>query len=259
MRSNTAETELAHLVTKLIAAFRSSKTTSHISHAVLAYSRKPTSIQTIHQASQPPDHRGPIKLPGIARAPANPKASTPLIPVSRAKAASPAPSTGLGTPSAILAQAKRALPSPAGSLFGSLGTVVDAVTQRGNTSSTSSPGSSGLFSHLLQAGLGLMPLVSGIVGLFKGHPEPPPPLIHYLLPKSVHFEVGLLPSQQTMAAGYTQNGRPRAVTPTGQEPQGTAIAQLFDTSLLHRSDEIAQAVKEALLYSHSLNDVIADL
>jgi len=46
----------------------------------------------------------------------------------------------------------------------------------------------------------------------------------------------------------------------GSQPQVTLHIQAMDTqSILNRSADIAQAVRQAMLQSHPINDVVADL
>lgn len=139
--------------------------------------------------------------------------------------------------------------------------------------------------------LGAVPLISGIVRLFGGgKPEPPPPLIPYSLPPSIQFEAAN-PHGGTgfESATYSQEGLPRipgssgsaatdsaprstaatesapsstaakATTQAAGTPQITVQVNAMDSrSFLDHSSEIAQAVREAMLNMHSLNDVVSD-
>ncbi len=63
------------------------------------------------------------------------------------------------------------------------------------------------------------------------------------------------------AADYGQNGMPRAVgggqQPNAAAPQVTVQVNAMDSqSFLNRSDDIAAAVRQALLSSNSLHDAI---
>jgi hypothetical protein len=145
------------------------------------------------------------------------------------------------------------------------------------------------------SGFGLMPLVSGLVGLFGGGGSaPPPPLVPYAMPRRIQVTAANSSAGGAFQlAGYSQDGTPRVVTETaggvnpalGQDaaPQWPATApnaaagaapgasspsspqivvnvQAMDSqSFLDRSRDIAQAVREAMLNMHALNDVVSEL
>ena len=116
----------------------------------------------------------------------------------------------------------------------------------------------------LGGALSLAPLVSALVGLFKKEKPEPPALQTYTLPPSIQFQ-GAAPaggSQGIVSVDYGQDGLPRAVTPSTQNsaPSVTVQVQAMDSrSFLDHSDEIARAVREALLNAHSLGDVVSEL
>jgi hypothetical protein len=116
----------------------------------------------------------------------------------------------------------------------------------------------------LGGALSLVPLVSALVGLFKKDKPEPPALQTYSLPPSIQFEGAVLAggSQGIAAVDYGQDGLPRAVTSGTQNsaPTVTVQVQAMDSrSFLDHSDEIARAVREALLNAHSLSDVMSEL
>ncbi len=141
----------------------------------------------------------------------------------------------------------------------------------------------------LGAGLFLSPLIRGIASLFgkKGRPEPPP-LTPYERPEPMRTEAALSFSDSPWVplAGYDSEGVLRTAGPAfstaipaaqrtpamGDRPAqqnegGTAtpspvtinINALDSRSILERSDDIARAVQQALLHSHSLNNTIGEL
>jgi hypothetical protein len=116
----------------------------------------------------------------------------------------------------------------------------------------------------LGGALSLVPLVSALVGLFKKDKPEPPALPTYTLPPSIQFQGAVLAggSQGIVAMDYGQDGLPRAVTPRTQNsaPSVTIQVQAMDSrSFMDHSDEIARAVREALLNAHSLSDVMSEL
>jgi hypothetical protein len=141
-----------------------------------------------------------------------------------------------------------------------------AVTQ--NTSSKASSGSSvgstveSAASSFLGGGLSsLSPLIGGLLSLFGGGggqtlavPSP------FMLPTPVQSEAGLTntPGQVTPVS-YGESGQPRGQA-TGAAPQVTIQVNAMDSqSFLDHSDDIANAVKQAILNSNALNDVISSL
>ncbi|MGA2039252.1 MAG: hypothetical protein ABSH42_08245 [Bryobacteraceae bacterium] len=139
----------------------------------------------------------------------------------------------------------------------------------------------------LEGGLGIVPLVSGLMELFGGGSTAPPQLEKYQKPTSIDF-VSADTANGLAAADYDQLGMPRladtalptstAASPsvasgssiggTGSSaeqgatamPQMTLNIQAMDAqSILDRSADIAQAVRSAMLNMSSINDVISDL
>jgi hypothetical protein len=140
-----------------------------------------------------------------------------------------------------------------------------AVKARSTSAGTPaiSSGSNGLvkFISTFLGGSGLGSIVSGIAGLFGGgKPDAPLPLYQFALPQSVSVEAGLARNGQFVPISYSQNGQarpnstPQPVTQTMAQPLNVDGRWFMD-----HSEEIASAVKEAMLHSHSINDVVADL
>ena len=117
----------------------------------------------------------------------------------------------------------------------------------------------------------LSPILSGIFSLFGGGggQAAPATLMPFTLPQPVSFQGGIDYGSGSgiAAADYGQNGLPRAATTQSaaqatqlQPPQITVNVSAMDSrSFLDHRDDIAQAVREAMLNSSSLNDVVADL
>ena len=120
------------------------------------------------------------------------------------------------------------------------------------------------------SGLGLVPLVGSLLGLFGGGGSPEPPaLVKYAMPERLFFQ-GADVGGGIASADYDQMGTPRAYATTqspdaasaatGAGPQITVNVQAMDSrSFLDHSTEIAQAVRQAMLHLNSINDVVSDL
>ena len=118
------------------------------------------------------------------------------------------------------------------------------------------------------AGLFLSPLISGLTRLFgRGSDAAEPELPVYARPAKVSLEaaVGPGPGSQLSRFDYDQGGLPRRETtvasalPAGLTQNVTIQIQALDSrSIMDRRDEIASAVREAMLQSHPLNDVVAE-
>ena len=97
-------------------------------------------------------------------------------------------------------------------------------------------------------GFGLSSLISGIAGLFgAGKKKQAPPLTLFQLPSSI--------SQTFQVRHSTATTQPQ---PAGSNLH-IHLQGLNSSSMVDHSNEIAKAVKTAILNSHSLNDVIAEL
>jgi hypothetical protein len=141
-----------------------------------------------------------------------------------------------------------------------------AVAQ--NTTSKGSSGSSvgstveSAASSFLGGGLSsLSPLLGGLLSLFGGGGQTLAAPLPYMLPASVQSQAGLTASApgQVAPVSYGETGQPRAQS-ANTSPQVTIQVNAMDSkSFLDHSDDIAMAVKQAILNSSSLNDVISSL
>ncbi|MBI3281330.1 MAG: hypothetical protein HYZ57_15955 [Acidobacteria bacterium] len=119
-------------------------------------------------------------------------------------------------------------------------------------------GASGISLPAPLAMLGLSPVLRGILGLFRGRREPEPlRIMPFLPPPPVREEIGFSAvTREFTPVVQSQSGLPRPVA----APAITINVQALDSrSFLDHSSEIASAVKDALLHSHSLNDIVAEI
>ena len=154
------------------------------------------------------------------------------------------------------------------------------VVASGGDNGTDGSSAGSIASTFLESGLGIVPLISGLLGLFGGGPSEEPALEKYTLPQSISFE-SAESAGGLVAADFDQTGAPRPFTPaagggiakgggaTGTAPtlgdtqgshQITVNVQAMDAqSFLDYSGQIAQAVRSAMLNLSSLNDVVSEL
>jgi len=117
----------------------------------------------------------------------------------------------------------------------------------------------------VSAGLTLSPLLSGLIGLFRRNKTEQPQLpVDYVKPDALRF-VGVAPSEAGgtfSAIDYGTRDVPRVMPWSTQGPVTNVTVQvraMDSRSFLEHSDEIARAVREAMLNSHALNDVVSEL
>jgi hypothetical protein len=132
-----------------------------------------------------------------------------------------------------------------------------------------------------ESGLGLIPLIGGLLELFGGGGAGSPPLAKYAMPESLDFQAADSGGVLTGGVSYDQMGMPRALgggaaSPSsssaggsaggvygeaGAEPaQTSANTQTLDARwFMDHSADIAAAVRNAMLNLNSINDVVNDL
>jgi len=106
---------------------------------------------------------------------------------------------------------------------------------------------------------GIVPLISGLVKLFSGGGEEElEPLASYAAPARITYE-GETTAERGVVWRTDGNAEPIAA-PQAQPVQVTVQVQAMDSrSFLDRKDDIARAVRQAMLNSHPLNDVMAEI
>ena len=152
-------------------------------------------------------------------------------------------------------------------------------TQALQSNTSAKSGSSGgsvlgsVTSSLFGGALGfLSPIISGIASLFGGT-SAPQPLPIYTPPPPVSISGVLqatpVPSQTSNAGAGSASGTGSTATPapaassgsqTNYSPQITVNVSAMDSqSFMDRSNDIASAVRKAMLNMHPINSVVADL
>jgi hypothetical protein len=133
-----------------------------------------------------------------------------------------------------------------------------------NTSASGGSASSPVASTLLDVfgtGLGLSPLITGIASLLGGGDSnpAPDPLVKFALPPSIQVNAGVSESGgAAFVVDHPQGGLPRPA-PVSQPAQITVQVQTMDSkSFLDHSGDIAMAVRQAMLESSVLNDVVRE-
>jgi len=132
------------------------------------------------------------------------------------------------------------------------------------TTAVNSGGSSilGAIGGFLGSGLGVAPLISGLAGVFGGGGEQNSlPAFHpFVAPMGIHIDAGFSNSAGRGVFGLdaASGGSARAITQAA--PQITVQVNAMDSqSFLDRSQDIANAVRQAMLETTVLNDVIREV
>ena len=145
---------------------------------------------------------------------------------------------------------------------------VDQNTTQHSQSGSSTVGTIGqTLSSFFGIGSALSPLISGIVSLFGGGggSSEPAALTQYVPPSKVKVSAGVSDAAPGSAFGvdYAQGGQPRPVESGSAQPAPSNITiqvQAMDSqSFLDHSNDIALAVRQAMLESSVLNDVIREV
>jgi hypothetical protein len=112
---------------------------------------------------------------------------------------------------------------------------------------------------------GVGPVVTGLMKLFgSDEPEPRPTLEKFSSPAPVSVEAGLTQDRRYSAIRYGTDGTPESMESPSRRSSELPTVQIniqaMDSqSFLDRQDDIARAVREAMLHSSSLNDVVLEL
>ena len=128
--------------------------------------------------------------------------------------------------------------------------VLNAINPAGGTSATN-----------ILTSLFLGPLLKGIFSLFgSGGEEPPPALTKFQFPGDIRTDAsaGLRSDGENGAASYDAFGLSRQA-PASQTSIHVSIQALDARSILDRSDDIAAALKQAMLSNHEINDHLGEI
>jgi len=147
--------------------------------------------------------------------------------------------------------------------------VADGQAASSSSSKTGGASALSIASTVLESGLGIVPLIGGLVGLFGGGgSSAEQPLTKYALPDPVSFQ-GAETGGGIGLAGSDLMGlqRPADVSSSGSDTpsagsgqQITVQVQAMDArSFMDRSSDIAAAVRDAMLNLNSINDVVTNL
>jgi len=134
------------------------------------------------------------------------------------------------------------------------------TTAKGSTGSSAMSTVGNLASSILGQGSILTPIISGVMKLFGGgQTSSQPAFAPFIMPPSMQLETAVnnsvTPAGQT--SPVTSNG---GAPPAAPAPHVQIQVNAIDSrSFLDHSDAIAEAVRQALLNSHSLGDVIAGM
>ena len=115
---------------------------------------------------------------------------------------------------------------------------------------------------VLGGGLGLAPMVSGLAGLFSGGGDPSgsAALPTYMAPLPVNVDAGFSEGGGgAYGVDSAQGGAPRAMNSSSASQITVQVQAMDSSSFLDHSQEIALAVRQAMLQSTVLNDVIRDV
>src|ERR1035438_3802459 len=177
-------------------------------------------------------------------------------------------SNAAGSQAEVLEPIANASDELAESLASVTGQTSGSLPQAAAATSTSAPQSAAsetlsIATTVLESGLGLIPLVTGLIGLFTGGDSAPAALTKYVMPDKIDFE-GTDTGSGTSVLDYDQMGTPRkydaspgspssATAPPVSPPAASAspitgnVQDMDSQWFMDHSSDIAQAVRNAML------------
>jgi len=134
------------------------------------------------------------------------------------------------------------------------------TTAKGSTGSSAMSTVGNLASSILGQGSILSPIISGVMQLFGGgQTSSQPAFAPFIMPPSMQLDTAINKSVP-LAAQTSPDTSSAGPSAAAQAPHVQIQVNAIDSrSFLDHSDAIAEAVRQALLNSHSLGDVIAGM
>lgn len=167
---------------------------------------------------------------------------------------------GAGLPPNLLRSLGGLADSPSGGETGFPAAAVYGLT--GATGSGLGDGGRGELLRPAASG-GLIPLLLGAIlrNSEDGGAVAAATTARFAMPAAIHAEAVSI-GDRVVASDYGGNSMPREMTPASPErsaiPVVIQIQALDSRSILERSSDIAAAVRDAMLHSHSLNELIRE-
>ena len=146
--------------------------------------------------------------------------------------------------------------------------LVNNTVSRGSGGPSALSTAGNIASSILGGGSLLSPIISGLMSLFGGRSTAQPAFTAFTMPAPIHLDTTF---NSPLPQGVQQIVQPTAGIADAASPGDRGSAQdtgpaiqinvntIDSKSFLDHSDQIAQAVRQALLNSHPLADVIAEI
>ena len=164
--------------------------------------------------------------------------------------------------------------SDAGRLASEVEQLRNVVTQ--TVTATQSPGESDKGGSTAETVLktigmvtGMGPIAAGLMTLFGSRSSETSsfPTMPFEAPSSIAVDAGLTADRQLTGVSYAADGTARSTASNAAggnanravPPIQINVQAMDSRSFLDHSDDIARAVREAMLHSHALNDVVSEL
>src|ERR1039457_5396045 len=106
----------------------------------------------------------------------------------------------------------------------------DSAETSSNASQSGASEALSIVTTVMESGLGVIPLVTGLIGLFSGGDSTPAPLTKYAMPTKIGFE-GADTGSGTSDMDYDQMGTPRPYSAAAAGPAGEAPAAAAPTQV----------------------------
>ena len=115
-------------------------------------------------------------------------------------------------------------------------------------------------SSTFAGGFAISPILSGLLSLFgSGSQSSAASPLPFTLPPAIKYDAGMTGnSAQVLPVSYGE-GQPRTIAQSAPAQVIVQVNAMDSKSFVDHSEDIALAVRQAMLKSNSLNDVIADL